>query len=35
VGAISFPPNRFDDARKAADEIVAELRASYRAHGKE
>ena len=33
VGAISFPPDRFDDARKAADEIVAELRASYRAHG--
>ena len=33
VGAISFPPDRFEDARKAADEIVAELRASYRAHG--
>ena len=32
VGAISFPPNRFDEARKAAEEIVAELRASYRAH---
>jgi nanoRNase/pAp phosphatase (c-di-AMP/oligoRNAs hydrolase) len=32
VGAISFQPNRFDEARKAADEIVAELRASYRAH---
>ena len=32
VGAISFPPNRFDEARQAADEIVAELRASYRAH---
>ena len=32
VGAISFPPNRFDEARRAADEIVAELRASYRAH---
>ena len=32
VGAISFPPNRFDEARKAADEIVAELRGSYRAH---
>ena len=32
VGAISFPPNRFDEGRKAADEIVAELRASYRAH---
>jgi hypothetical protein len=27
VGAISFPPNREDDARKAAKEIVAELRA--------
>jgi len=33
VGAISFPPNRFEEARRAADEIVAELRASYRAHG--
>jgi hypothetical protein len=33
VGAISFPPNRFDEARKAADEIVEELRASYRTHG--
>ncbi len=32
VGAISFPPNRFDEARRAAEEIVAELRASYRAH---
>ncbi|HUI84926.1 MAG TPA: phosphoesterase [Candidatus Binatia bacterium] len=32
VGAISFPPNRFEEARQAADEIVAELRASYRAH---
>ncbi len=32
VGAISFPPDRFDEARNAADEIVAELRASYRAH---
>ena len=32
VGAISFPPNRFEEARTAADEIVAELRASYRAH---
>ena len=32
VGAISFPPDHFDEARKAADEIVAELRASYRAH---
>ena len=35
VGAISFPPDRFEDARKAADEIVAELRASYRAHGEQ
>jgi hypothetical protein len=32
VGAISFPPDRFDQARRAANEIVAELRASYRAH---
>jgi hypothetical protein len=29
VGAISFPPDRADDARKAAEEIVEELRASY------
>ncbi len=29
VGAISFEPERFDVARKAAREIVAELRASY------
>src|SRR6185437_6419292 len=28
VGAISFPPDREDDARKAAKEIVAELQAS-------
>lgn len=28
VGAISFPPDRGDDARKAAAEIVQELRAS-------
>jgi hypothetical protein len=28
VGAISFPPDRGDEARKAAAEIVAELRAS-------
>jgi hypothetical protein len=35
VGAISFPPNRFDEARQAADEIVSELRASYRAHREE
>lgn len=33
VGAISFPPNKFDAARQAAGDIVAELRASYRAHG--
>ncbi len=32
VGAISFPPNRFEEARQAAEEIVAELRASYREH---
>jgi hypothetical protein len=32
VGAISFPPDRFDDARRAAEEVVAELRASWRAH---
>jgi len=32
VGAISFPPNRFDEGRRAAHEIVAELRASYRGH---
>jgi hypothetical protein len=30
VGAISFPPGKFDEARKAAGEIVEELRASYR-----
>jgi hypothetical protein len=28
VGAISFPPDREEDARKAAQEIVAELRAA-------
>jgi nanoRNase/pAp phosphatase (c-di-AMP/oligoRNAs hydrolase) len=28
VGAISFPPDREDEARKAAAEIVTELRAS-------
>jgi hypothetical protein len=33
VGAISFPPNMFEQGRKAAEEIVKELRASYRAHG--
>jgi hypothetical protein len=32
VGAISFGPDKLEDARKAAAEIVAELRASYRAH---
>ncbi len=32
VGAISFPPDQFDQARQAADEIVTELRASYREH---
>ena len=30
VGAISFEPHKFDVARKAAREIVEELRASYR-----
>jgi hypothetical protein len=29
VGAISFPPGKFEQARQAASEIVAELRASY------
>ena len=29
VGAISFPPDRFEQAHKAAQEIVAELRASF------
>jgi hypothetical protein len=32
VGAISFAPGQFEQARQAANEIVAELRASYRAH---
>ena len=32
VGAISFPPDRREEARQAADDIVAELRASYRAN---
>jgi hypothetical protein len=31
VGAISFEPNKFEQARKAAREIVEELRSSYRA----
>jgi hypothetical protein len=30
VGAISFPPGKFDEARQAANEIVQELRKSYR-----
>lgn len=34
VGAISFPVDRADDARKAAAEIVAELRASETSGGK-
>jgi hypothetical protein len=29
VGAVSFPPDREDDARRAATEIAAELRAKY------
>src|SRR5208283_188652 len=29
VGAVSFPPGKFEQARQAANEIVAELRASY------
>jgi hypothetical protein len=33
VGAISFPVDRADDARKAAAEIVAELRASENSTG--
>jgi hypothetical protein len=32
VGAISFPPNMFEQGRQAAEEIVKELRASYRTH---
>jgi hypothetical protein len=32
VGAISFPPDREVDARAAAKEIVAELRAEGRKH---
>lgn len=31
VGAISFEPDKFDTARRAAKEIVDELRAAYRA----
>jgi hypothetical protein len=30
VGAISFAPGKFDEARQAASEIVQELRTSYR-----
>ena len=33
VGAISFPPDREDEARKAVGEIVAELRASGKVRG--
>ncbi|MFZ0311124.1 MAG: phosphoesterase [Candidatus Korobacteraceae bacterium] len=33
VGAISFPPNMFEQGRQAAQEIVKELRASWRRHG--
>jgi nanoRNase/pAp phosphatase (c-di-AMP/oligoRNAs hydrolase) len=32
VGAVSFPPGKLEEARRAAQEIVAELRASYRKH---
>jgi nanoRNase/pAp phosphatase (c-di-AMP/oligoRNAs hydrolase) len=32
VGAISFPPGKLEEARRAAQEIVAELRASYLKH---
>ena len=32
VGAISFPPDKLETARQAAEEIVAQLRASYRAN---
>ena len=28
VGAISFPPNRYDEAKEAAQVIVEELRAA-------
>ena len=30
VGAISFPPDQLEKARQAAQEIVAELRASVK-----
>jgi len=29
VGAISFPPNHEDEARRVAAEVIAELRARY------
>jgi nanoRNase/pAp phosphatase (c-di-AMP/oligoRNAs hydrolase) len=29
VGAVSFPPDREEDARKAAAEIAAELRGKF------
>jgi len=32
VGAISFPPNAWDEAKKASEEILAELRAHAREH---
>ena len=32
VGAISFPPGKLETARQAADEIIAELRTSFRAN---
>ena len=35
VGAISFAPDKIEEARRVADEIVAELRASYLAHAGE
>ncbi len=35
VGAISFPPGKLETARQAADEIIAELRASYKANHSE
>ena len=34
VGAISFEPDKFDTARRAAKEIVEELREAYRSNGK-
>jgi hypothetical protein len=32
VGAVSFPPGKLEEARRAAQEIVAELRASHQKH---